>query len=238
MALSGMDNLGESAPQPLRSEMIQDFDVFGMSDERIGKVVAIERSAADQSPFVVLKVGSWLSSRQVLVPLRHYQVDMNQHRLYLREWTKDGIEQLHTYSPTRTQSLDASLETALPLESVVPLEQPVVRVAVAHVPAVEPPVEMPQEPIAPETHKKEVVPEVSPRQVSGEAVIPLLAERVVVDRQKCKSGEVVVRKVIETEIIEVQVRREKLIVEQVSPSYKELAVIDLGQTSTQKRVLP
>jgi Domain of unknown function (DUF2382) len=237
MALSGMDNLGQSDPQPLSSEMIQDFDVFGMSDERIGKVVAIERSAIDQSPFVVLKVGSWLSSRQVLVPLRHYQVDMNQHRLHLREWTKESIERLHHYSPTPTRSLDASLEAALPLESVVPLEQPVVRVA-AYAPSVEPPVAMPEAAIAPETHEKVVMPEVSPRQVSGEAVIPLLAERVVVDRQKRKSGEVVVRKVIETEIIEVQVRREKLIVEQVSPSYKELAVIDLGQTSTEKRVLP
>jgi Domain of unknown function (DUF2382) len=241
MALSGMDNLGGSDPQPLSSEMIQDFDVFGMSDERIGKVVAIERSAIDPSPFVVLKVGSWLSSRQVRVPLRHYQVDMNQHRLYLKEWTKESIEQLHTYSPARTQSLDASLEAALPLESVVPLEQPVVRVA-AYAPPLEPPVElpvnMPEAAIAPETHEKEIIPEVSPRQVAGEAVIPLLAERVVVDRQKRKSGEVVVRKVIETEIIEVQVRREKLIVEQVSPSYKELAVIDLGQTSTEKRVLP
>jgi hypothetical protein len=243
MALSGMDNLGGSDPQPLSSEMIQDFDVFGMSDERIGKVVAIERSAIDPSPFVVLKVGSWLSSRQVRVPLRHYQVDMNQHRLYLKEWTKESIEQLHTYSPARTQSLDASLEAALPLESVVPLEQPVVRVA-AYAPPIEPPVELPVElpvnipeaAIAPETHEKEITPEVSPRQVAGEAVIPLLAERVVVDRQKRKSGEIVVRKVIETEIIEVQVRREKLIVEQVSPSYKELAVIDLGQTSTEKRV--
>jgi stress response protein YsnF len=56
----------------------------------------------------------------------------------------------------------------------------------------------------------------------------------VVDRQKRKAGEVVVRKVIETEVVEVLVRREKLIVEQVSPAYKELAVIDLGETSTER----
>jgi stress response protein YsnF len=70
--------------------------------------------------------------------------------------------------------------------------------------------------------------------VSAQEVIPLLSERVVVDRQKRKAGEVVVRKVIETEVIEVLVRREKLIVEQVSPAYKELAVIDLGETSTER----
>lgn len=59
--------------------------------------------------------------------------------------------------------------------------------------------------------------------------IQLLEERLVVDRTKRKVGEVVVRKEVETRIIEVPVRREKLIVEQVTPEYKELAQIDLGK---------
>jgi stress response protein YsnF len=69
----------------------------------------------------------------------------------------------------------------------------------------------------------------------AEEIISLLSEWVIVERQKRKSGEVVVRKVIETEVVEVLVRREELIVEQVSPSYEELAVIDLGE-SVIKRV--
>ena len=46
-----------------------------------------------------------------------------------------------------------------------------------------------------------------------------------------KVGEVIVRKEIETRMvqIEVPVRYEKLIVEQVSPEHKQLAEIDLGQ---------
>jgi stress response protein YsnF len=158
---------------------------------------------------------------------------MNQHRLYLKEWTKESVEQLHSYSSSR-KPMDAPLESALPLESAVPLEQPVVRTAYA--PPVEPLVDHLPPKATSEVYEKEVMPEVSPSQVLAEEVIPLLAERVVVDRQKRKSGEIVVRKVIETEIIEVEVRREKLIVEQVSPEYKELAVIDLGQTSTEKKV--
>ena len=39
----------------------------------------------------------------------------------------------------------------------------------------------------------------------------------------------IVRKVIETQMIQVPVRREKLIVEQISPEHKQLAEIDLGQ---------
>lgn len=59
--------------------------------------------------------------------------------------------------------------------------------------------------------------------------IPLREERLVVNRHKRKVGEVVVRKEIETRIIEVPVRREKLIVEQVSPEYKKLTEIILSE---------
>jgi hypothetical protein len=63
-----------------------------------------------------------------------------------------------------------------------------------------------------------------------ETLIPLLEERLVVDLTRRKSGDIVVRKEIETHLLQVQVpvRREKLIVEQVSPEYKLIAEIDLG----------
>lgn len=66
-------------------------------------------------------------------------------------------------------------------------------------------------------------------QVLEEEIIRLLEERLVVDRSKRKVGEVIVRKEIETRMVQVPVRREKLIVEQVSPERKQLAEIDLGQ---------
>lgn len=59
--------------------------------------------------------------------------------------------------------------------------------------------------------------------------IRLLEERLVVDVHKRKIGEVVVRKEVETRIVRVPVRREILIVEQISPEFKQLAVVDLGQ---------
>jgi hypothetical protein len=42
-------------------------------------------------------------------------------------------------------------------------------------------------------------------------------------------GDVIVRKVIETKMVEVPVRRETLVVEQISPERKQLASIDLNQ---------
>lgn len=58
--------------------------------------------------------------------------------------------------------------------------------------------------------------------------IRLLEEKLVVNRTKRKVGEVVVRKTVETEMVRVPVRREKLIVEQVEPQTRQLAEIDMG----------
>ncbi|BAZ13437.1 hypothetical protein NIES4071_52760 [Calothrix sp. NIES-4071] len=63
----------------------------------------------------------------------------------------------------------------------------------------------------------------------SEEIIKLLEERLVVERSKRKIGEIIVRKEIETRMVTVPVRRERLIVEQVSPEHKELANVDLGE---------
>ncbi|MEH2068196.1 MAG: DUF2382 domain-containing protein [Nostoc sp.] len=65
--------------------------------------------------------------------------------------------------------------------------------------------------------------------VSEEKIIRLLEERLVVESRKRRIGEVIVRKEIETRMVQVPVRREKLIIEQVSPELKQLAEIDLSQ---------
>jgi stress response protein YsnF len=65
-------------------------------------------------------------------------------------------------------------------------------------------------------------------EVVEEEIVRLLEERLVINRSKRKVGEVVVRKEIETRIVEVPVQREKLIIEQVGSETIQLAEIDLG----------
>ncbi|OWY65583.1 hypothetical protein B7486_41225 [cyanobacterium TDX16] len=77
----------------------------------------------------------------------------------------------------------------------------------------------------------------SSQDISTEEIIKLLAERVVVERKKRKVGEVIVRKEIETRMVEVPVRYEKLIVEQVNPEHKQIAEINLGQETLANRKL-
>ena len=62
-----------------------------------------------------------------------------------------------------------------------------------------------------------------------EDVIRLLGERLVVERSKRKIGEVVIRKEVETRMIQIPVRREKLIIEKPGIAPNQLAEIDLGE---------
>ncbi|MDX2241269.1 MAG: YsnF/AvaK domain-containing protein [Leptolyngbyaceae cyanobacterium bins.302] len=62
-----------------------------------------------------------------------------------------------------------------------------------------------------------------------DAIVPLLEERLKVEYERRKVGEVVVRKRIETRMVQVPVRYEKLIIEQVGDDPKTLAEVDLSQ---------
>ncbi|MDP5339672.1 MAG: YsnF/AvaK domain-containing protein [Nodularia sp. (in: cyanobacteria)] len=65
--------------------------------------------------------------------------------------------------------------------------------------------------------------------VDEESIVRLIEERLIADSSRRKLGEVIVRKEIETRMVQVPVRREKLIVEQVGAENKQLAEIDLSQ---------
>jgi Domain of unknown function (DUF2382) len=79
-----------------------------------------------------------------------------------------------------------------------------------------------------------IPPDSSLLEVREEQIIRLLAERLVVNQNKRKVGDVTIRKEVETRMIQVPVRREKLIVEQISPEYKRLAEISLGEEELPK----
>ncbi|MGC1396420.1 MAG: DUF2382 domain-containing protein [Coleofasciculaceae cyanobacterium] len=85
---------------------------------------------------------------------------------------------------------------------------------------------IPQETVT--TTREHLEPQTADSDIVEEEMVRLLEERLVVNRRKWKVGEVVVRKEIETEVVKVPIRREKLIVEQVGTETKILAEIDLA----------
>lgn len=75
-------------------------------------------------------------------------------------------------------------------------------------------------------------------EIVAQETIRLLEERLVVDNKKYKVGEVIVRKVVETRMLQVPVRREKLIIEQLYPRYKKLGEVSLSETDiTQEQIV-
>jgi hypothetical protein len=117
-----------------------------------------------------------------------------------------------------------SVEFSAPLENSVSLEAP----RQVYAPVLTQPLSLQTELPLQADVINEQMPAAS-QSIVAEETIQLLEERLIVNRIKRKVGEVIVRKEIETQIVEVPVRREKLIIEQVSPEYKHLAVVDLGQ---------
>lgn len=85
--------------------------------------------------------------------------------------------------------------------------------------------------VPPDNYQDEVLnleSEMSDSSILDEATVRLLEEQLTVERNSKKVGEVVIRKVVETKTVEVPVRQEKLIVEQIQGNQTEnLAAIDL-----------
>jgi stress response protein YsnF len=151
-----------------------------------------------------------------------------------------GAANLRTYAP---------LEASAPLETSAPLDVPhpdkeVQRVVVPETtvsrpapvqPSVQPPIAQPiqQSTIAPapagEVLATPPVPARTPARIAQEEKIQLLEERLVVNARKRKVGDVIMRKEVVTEMVQVPVRREKLIVEQLSPERRQLVEVDLSQ---------
>ena len=59
--------------------------------------------------------------------------------------------------------------------------------------------------------------------------ISLLEEKLVVERHKLKVGEVIVRKEVETRMVHLPIRREKLVIEKVGATNEYLTQVDLGE---------
>ena len=67
------------------------------------------------------------------------------------------------------------------------------------------------------------------RQVREKYDISLLEEKLIIKRHRCKLGEVVARKEVETRMLHIPIRREKLVVEKVGVTTEHLTEVNLGE---------
>lgn len=217
---------------------IKQFQVYTAQSDHIGKVVDVLSNETGKLYYLVVKIGSWLTSKQVLLPLEQFQIDPAAQRIYITGMSKAQAENLPIYDPTEsggenfrsvTREAIAPLENSIPLEASAPLDTPL------FIETRRSPLDKREQIVAQSQPTSEVsterlhTPPNPPAKTIAEETIRLLGERLVVESRKRKIGEVIIRKEVETQIVEIPIRREKLIVEQVSPEPRQLASIDLGQ---------
>lgn len=261
MTSSNMSDQYSNNPPSFGRDSLQNFDVYTDRNEPLGKVVSTLPDAANHSEFLVVDLGSWANSKQIVLPLNYVLVDQRSHRVLVLGMTRSQVLALPAYNTSNSTSRSAAVDnsgiatTGAPLfEAAATQGNQELGQATNYQPI--PPtsyqqnfpptsVEQNYQPVPPNLSQQNFsqpsvaqnYPAVSPNlnqqnfpQSSVEQPVRLLEERLVVDRKKRKVGEVIVRKEIETHMVEVPVRREKLIVEQVSPERKQLASFAVGQS--------
>ena len=206
---------------------IMNFEVWTAERERVGKVQDILMDDIGQLYYIVANIGSWLNRKLILIEPEQFRIDRPTRRISLVNLSKETINLLPAYDTALLNrasissthaSMQLPVESSMPLEASAPLDftplvkadspaQPVIA-PVAPARAIDPP-----DPIATPIVEQETV--------------RLLEERLIINRLKRKIGEVVVRKEVETRMVQIPLRREKLIIEQVSPDRKHLATVDL-----------
>lgn len=237
--------------QAFRDYNILNYEVYVDENESVGRVVDVLSDEMQRSYYLAVEHRGLLSQKRFILPLTACQLAHSERRIYITELSKAQIKDLPAYRKENvirydnephvaqtTHQVTPAIET-LPLEASRPLEharplEPTTGVVSAEIPRGTTYSTREMEHVDTNSHvSTESIVNGSPSQTNvvpkEEQIIQLLAERLVVGRRQRKVGEVVVRKVIETQMVEVPVRRERLIVEQVSPEHKQLAAIDLGR---------
>lgn len=216
---------------------VRRFKVITDQQEQIGKVLD---ALVDEQQSLSLHVetGSWLAPEWLVVPLGDYQVQPKQRTLcLLSPAVARAPSPADSYPPTNGHSSETLPDPAhgrVSAESIPAprtLDRRVDRRSVesrgveSHRRS-----SSPAQSGVPLHRAADLSPDLDKTPDDGET-IRLLEERLLVEQHRRKVGEVVVHKVVDTHLIQVPVRRERLVVEQVSPERRQLAVVDLSQSS-------
>lgn len=228
---SEMNTLVEKLRQRLKN-----FAVVDRQGERLGEVKDVILDANNQLNLVVVRLGNNLNPQQFLLisklikkiePANKTVLVIDSDKLTFPEYTapetpNEDLADLNNSNPDTSGDSDRINDTSnviedITLESTPPFETKNMQNEV-------------QSGINIESSQQQVV--------LDEDIIRLLEERVVVERGKRKIGEVIVRKEVGTRMVQVPVRYEKLIVEEVGSEPRQLAEIDLSLAPVSQDELP
>ncbi len=207
--------------EKLRAKL-RSYAVINMRGQLIGRIEDFILNQSRQLNMVMSRSEAQSTSPLFLLSSKYIQKVDTPNRVLFVDLTQTELNQLPVYQPS-VQDVQEVSETQV--------TQPTTQVSHGSLEDSETPLPKPESLTMEhpeELNNQSMTDDSDLGEVVEEEIVRLLEERLVINRSKRKVGEVVVRKEIETRIVEVPVQREKLIIEQVGSETIQLAEIDLG----------
>lgn len=187
---------------------IKGYDVYsGQTDDKIGSVYDALVDDSGSFRYFVIDTGFWVFGKKVLIPIGNLQIDYDRKRVYVPGMTKDEVERMPEYSDNMT--IDYEYE-----EQVRNFFRP--RAAAAGTTTSV--TDRPQ--YDRNTYNYDYDRTLYQANEENPQRIRLYEERVFANKNRQKTGEVVVGKHVETETarVSIPVEKERVIIERTNPT--------------------
>ena len=208
---------------------IKGLDVYGGSTyDKIGTIDTVLVDETGRFRYFVVETGSWIFGKKVLLPIALCCVDFKGRHVYATNLrSKDQVEKLPRYEHGMAVDYDyeeqvrgiyrtSTVEASAPVEASLPLEAPV-PVSTTH--SVSPQARNPA--YNRDTYTYDIEPELYQMNEQDHQKLKLYEERLVADKTRRKTGEVIIGKQVETKRVqlEVPVEKERVVIERTTPEY-------------------
>jgi uncharacterized protein (TIGR02271 family) len=179
---------------------IKGYDVYSQNEDKIGSVYDALVDDSGRFRYFVIDTGFWVFGKKVMVPMGRIRIDYDRHRVYVTSMTKEEVERMPEYDENRVIDYDYE-------EGVRNVFRPTA--AAATRPTYDR-----------NTYNYDYDRDLYQANEGNNQKLKLYEERLLANKQRQKTGEVVVGKRIETETaqVSVPVEKERVIIERTTPT--------------------
>jgi uncharacterized protein (TIGR02271 family) len=179
---------------------IKGYDVYAEDNEKIGSVYDMLIDESGRFRYFVIDTGFWIFGKKVLLPVGRTRIDVGQHRVYATGMTKEQVENLPEYDESITVDYDYE-------ERVRNVYRPTATAGTA--PSYDR-----------ENYTYDRDRELYDTNEQNQQNLKLYEERLITNKNRQKTGEVMIGKHVETNTatVSVPVEKERVIIERTRPS--------------------
>ncbi|MEL7350384.1 MAG: DUF2382 domain-containing protein [Cyanobacteria bacterium P01_A01_bin.116] len=187
---------------------LEDYSVYADGDDKVGSVEdGLFESETGQFRYLIVDTGIWIFGKKILLPIGRARFDNDDRRVYVEGLTKEQVENLPEYNGDRTVDYDYEESVrGIYRENAVSQSAPVNGAAA----------------YTQETYSYDNDADLYdfPQKEERNQPIRLYEERLVADKNRVKTGDVVVSKRVETETASVSVplEKERVVIERTTPT--------------------